>query len=423
MIKNIIRIQHSDNLLHKLHKLYIVVCVNLAAAHATMSSGQDATPAFATRTEVATATRDAAGLALQLEDQLRGSFPAIPGWVCEAPPESERQLTGPARALPIVTLACSKDARQIDMTLFIDKSMADYACQRFDVLKSQVADGRISAGLYRFFETGNWRLSLGGPSLKGCVPGALSIEVRWSNWDSETNAGEAISEEIAEAILAVDASELAASQLYSRQQAALRELLRQLETQTDALQSLLPGIATRDISEIKDYEAEARRRAREGLETEMPERIAVLYERMADGWHNLIGRTPGQPGVLMSTSIQDLTRAPFVVAGLTTEHCTVSVQLSAGLRDPKMHSPTAAFATDLEGEDGAISGEYIIRKTERFVGRERVDGAKIEALFHDRLLVRIERIGRQDSCADQPQVVSEVFATITQNDLSAFGLE
>lgn len=411
------------------HRLLSMVYVTVFVFQATVSFGQNTSAEYATRAEILELTNIAEELATQLELQLLDKFSEIPEWQCDTSRHSAWNTVGPTRAVPIADLACNKYSREIEIFLTLGVSSFDQSCRDIERAKALVANGRVRPGGHSFFESDDWKVKRRGVNLDGCAYGVLSMHARWTDQDLAVEAGPNLTAELALDIMTIDVTDLASSELFSEHQAVLQELLRSIGTQTDALQAILPGVTLREIEEVKARETDAGRRLRNDLTVKLegePEYLESFYRRVIEGWYYIIGRSPGKEQTeIMLAPVHVLTTSPSVVAGLTTDPCAVVIQLSAGVRDPMVNSASDpdAFPSTIDGEDGEISGDYILRNTGRFVGRERIDGTKMEALFHGRLLVRVEFKGRTEVCEENPQVVRDVFERIAQNDLSEFGYE
>ncbi|MDJ1008936.1 MAG: hypothetical protein QNJ13_14055 [Paracoccaceae bacterium] len=200
------------------------------------------------------------------------------------------------------------------------------------------------------------------------------------------DAGPAMIDEFAESILDFNISELVASETFSESETAIQTVVDLLETQSKALEERLPNLPSARYEHPSESDIPARFRL------QRPPRLSQLRF------------------------------GPAVNSTMILGECRVQVHLSASENSVREATNTSGRWARPGGEDGEIFYAFRRRNTERFVGRESVDGTSIQAFVDGQVIVRVFLEGRKH-CESRPDIVQEAFAEILKYDYGAFGFE
>ncbi len=361
-----------------------VICSIVLVVFASLSHAQNERETYQLRGVVTEAWRSASDLSSQLEEDLSREMPMISGWSCNSDMTERSSMPGAVEAIPVLILLCEHPEQAMRVTLILDPSSAKLQCEVIESTKSGIANERVKPDLYQFFSSGDWDIMRGSVDLKGCAFGVLALTALGGRSQAEIDAGPSSIDRLAEGMLAFDVAEVLGSETFAQQQILLKDFVDGLEIQARYLARMIP----------------------------LP----------ADSPSDIVKAVPSSeptPWDLPLPSI--LAFAPFASATLEVGDCRVIVELSASEVTIEQAMRTDGRWARPGGTDGEVNYAFIRRNTERFVGRERVDGTGIEAFVDSRVIVRVVIPGATP-CESDPDIVARLFRDIMTNDLSTFGI-
>ncbi|WP_171211193.1 hypothetical protein [Ruegeria sp. HKCCA5426] len=361
-------------------KSVFLVFLILISGLVNSAMAQEGQAGFAFRGEVSTAANEAAALASILEEQLFIGLPYAEGWTCERSSQNEEFDAPLLRAVPAVFLTCSKNHQVLSVNFILETAHAELLCNSVDLKKTGISDGRVKPDLFRFFETDSWSLMRASVDLRGCSHNVLAFSVNGSRSQSSIDAGFDLIDEYGQAILGMTIDDLINSETYAQHQSATQRLVALLKAQSEALAAVIPS------------------------------------QEMNAAGHVRLTPSDYIPWQMFPLAIE-LGASPSARTTLDIKGCKVLVVLSAGERTIR-----EAKWIESGGADGRKTGSYVRRKTERFVGREHIEGTSVEILMDGRVLVRV-LLSEGGVCESNPYIVSEIFGEISQYDFSLFGVD
>ena len=350
----------------------------------SISHAQDETESYALRNTVTEVWRKASELSSQLEEDLFREMPKISGWSCSRDSAASPSMFGAIEAIPVLRLVCEHPEQSMRVTLILDPSSAKLQCEVIQNRRSGIANGHVNPDLFRFFSSSDWQIMRGSVDLNGCSSGVLAFIAGGGRSQAEIDAGPSSIDRLGEGMLAFGVAEVLGSETFSQQQILLKDFVDGLEIQSRYLARMIP----------------------------LP----------ADSPSDIVKAVPSSeptPWDLPLPSI--LTFAPSASATLEISDCRVIVKLSASEVTIEEAMRTGGRWARPGGTDGEVKYAYIRRNTERFVGRESVDGTGIEAFVDNRVIVRVVIPGA-NPCESDPDIVARLFRDIMTNDFSSFGI-
>ncbi|WP_022703501.1 hypothetical protein [Pseudorhodobacter ferrugineus] len=367
-----------------MRNIFTVVYNIVLIFSASLSHAQDKTEVYQLRTEVTDAWRTASDLSSRLEEDLSQKMPSVSGWFCTPDMTLPSSMSGAIEAIPTLSLVCEHVEQEMRVTFFLDPTSARLQCEAIENKKSGIANGRVKSDAFRFFEAGDWHIMRSGVDIQGCSSGILAFVAKGDRSQAAIDMGLSAIDQFGEAMLAFDAAEIFGSETFAEQQSALIRFVDGLEIQAHYLARMIP------------------------LPTDSP--LDIVKSAPSSE------RTPWD---LPMPSI--LTSAPSASATLELKDCRVIVELSASEVMIEEAMRTSGRWASPGGTDGEVKNVYMRRNTERFVGRERIDGTGIEAFVDNRVIVRVVIPGAPP-CESAPDIVARLFREIITNDLSTFGI-
>lgn len=351
---------------------------------ASVSRAQDSTEVEEIRSAVYESLRRSMELSAQLEEDLYRILPSVAGWSCHRAVADPSTMPGAIAAIPTLHLECgNNDEQSLRVVLSLDRSSADIYCQLIEQTILGIADGRVKPDLFRFFSTDNWQVMRSAIDLKGCSLGVLSFVAQGERSQAAIDAGPSSIDHFGEAMLALDVSGILMSDTFAQQQRAIDDFVSGLMVQSSILARMIPlpaGSSTDIITSVPSNKIDT---------MELPQMMALAF-------------------------------GPSASATLEFNGCRLLVELSASELAIDEAKRTGGRWARSGGTDGEVQSVYIRRNTDRFVGRERVDGTGIETLVDSQVIVRVVITGAHP-CESNPNIVERLFRDIMSNDLSVFG--
>jgi len=334
----------------------------------------------ASRSEVSAAANEVAALASVLEENLLARIPVAEGWVCERSYQEEASRVAALRAVPMVLLKCSKGHQVLSANFVLEASHSKLLCDVIELKQMGIADGRVKPDLFRFFGNDTWSLMRVSVDLQGCYRDVLAFWASGSRDQYSLDAGFDLVDKFGEAIVELTIADIAKSETYAQHQDAMQRFVVLLKAQSDALANIIPSQGTNKKQEIRQ--------------------------------HPSVSASQGSTILTI-----DLAVSPAASTTLNIDGCSVLIDLIAGELPIREKNWIGAG-----GADGRKTGAYLRINTDRFDGRERLDGTGIEVLADGRVVVRVIVSGGKP-CESNPDIVRELFDQISQNDFSAFGID
>lgn len=367
-----------------MRNIFTVVCNIVLIFSASLSHAQDETAAYQLRGVVAEAWRTASDLSSLLEEDLSQKMLAIPGWSCAPDFTAPPSMSGAIEAIPALSLLCEHVEQEMRVTFFLDPSSAKLQCEVIENKKSGIANGRVKSDAFRFFESGDWHIMRSGVDIQGCSSGILAFVAKGGRSQAAIDMGLSAIDQFGEAMLAFDAAEIVGSETFSEQQSALMRFVDSLEIQARYLARMIPLPTDGPLDTVKSVPSSER------TPWDLPLPLILTY-------------------------------APSASTTLELKDCRVIVELSASEVMIEEAMRTSGRWARPGGTDGEVKYAYMRRNTERFVGRERIDGTGIEAFVDNRIIVRVVIPGA-NPCDSDPDIVARLFREILTNDFSTFGI-